>query len=78
MEKNNVVFLEVSADLPENDFYSTALSIEEAKESVAVTFADMIADRGLYPKLRDITVSLEEYRLNTTPLSLTAANGLTG
>ena len=57
-----------SAALPKNYLCQATLPLEEAKEGVFVNLAQMIADKKrLYPKLKELSVSIEEYRLEYHP-----------
>ena len=61
---------EESGKLPVKNGCGVSLSLDEAREGIAVNLAGMIADRRkFYPLLSDLVVSLEEYRLEYHPFS---------
>lgn len=57
-----------SEALPKNLFYQANLPLEEARDGIIMNLAQMIADKKrLYPRLRELSVSVEEYRLEYHP-----------
>ena len=58
--------------LPGAPLYPVTLPLREATEGIAITLAQMIADkRRLYPKLHRLRITLEESRLEYHPFVLT-------
>jgi len=57
-----------SATLPQRNLYQATLPIEEAKEGILINLTQMIANKKRdYPKLKGLSVSIEEYRLEYHP-----------
>jgi uncharacterized CHY-type Zn-finger protein len=53
---------------PKNSFYQATLPFEEAKEDLFVNLAQMITDKKrFYPRLKELSVSVEDYRLEYHP-----------
>jgi uncharacterized CHY-type Zn-finger protein len=57
-----------SQKLPQKHFYQATLPIGEAKEGILVNLAQIIANKErYYPKLKGLSVSIQDYRLEYHP-----------